>query len=153
MTPSDCRSCSAPRIVVPVDLLRTSVGGDVTLGDSDFGVSVGGAVVGGSLSVTGTSRDALIGATSDGSADQWGNTVGGDLVLTGNTATLQVAGTTVGFVDLVGHPSACPSDRLAVEQASRIGSNVISTLGGSGGVPPGLDRALGLAALRHLPSF
>ncbi|MDF2847432.1 MAG: hypothetical protein K0R97_1414 [Oerskovia sp.] len=78
-----------------VDLLRTSVGGDATLGDSDFGVSVGGAVVGGSLSVTGTSRDALIGANADGTADQWGNTVGGDLVLTGNTANLQVAGTTV----------------------------------------------------------
>ncbi|MEK8226661.1 hypothetical protein NKG05_12055 [Oerskovia sp. M15] len=78
-----------------VDLVRTSVGGDASLGDSDFGVSVGGAVVTGSLTVSGTSRDALIGAKGDGSADQWGNTVGGELVLTGNTANLQVAGTTV----------------------------------------------------------
>lgn len=78
-----------------VDLLRVSVGGDVALADSDFGVSVGGAVVTGGLSVTGTSRDALLGATRDGAADQWGNTVGGDLVLSANTANLQVAGTTV----------------------------------------------------------
>ncbi len=87
-----------------VDLLRTSVTGDVSLADSDYGVSLGGAVVGGSVSVTGSSRDVLIGATTDGAADTWGNTVGGDLVLSGNTANLRVAGTTVlGAIRLAGN--------------------------------------------------
>ncbi|RMI13438.1 hypothetical protein [Cellulomonas triticagri] len=78
-----------------VDLLQTGVGGDVAVADSDWGVTVAGAVVRGSVSVTGSSRDVLVGATADGAADTWGNTIGQDLVLTGNTANLRVAGTTV----------------------------------------------------------
>lgn len=77
-----------------VDLLRTTVDGDITIAGSPWGVSAAGVVTGGSLAVTGSARDVLIGATPDGGADQWGNTVGGDLILSGNTANLQVAGTT-----------------------------------------------------------
>jgi len=90
-----------------VDLLRTSVAGDVSIADSDFGASVAGAVVTGSLSVTGSSRDVLLGATTDGAADQWGNTVGGNLILTENTANLQVSGTTVlGAIQLTANTPA-----------------------------------------------
>ncbi|MEP7764332.1 hypothetical protein [Sanguibacter sp. 25GB23B1] len=90
-----------------VDLLRTSVAGDASIADSPFGATVSGAIVGGSLSVSGSSRDVLVGALADGGLDQWGNTVGRDLVLTGNTANLQVAGTVVvGSIQLDGNTPA-----------------------------------------------
>lgn len=90
-----------------VDVLRTSVEGDLSVDGSDWGVSLAGAVVTGSVTVSGSSHDVLLGATADGGADQWGNTVGGDLTLSGNTANLQVAGTTVlGAVSLDGNDPA-----------------------------------------------
>ncbi|WP_454042400.1 hypothetical protein [Cellulosimicrobium sp. Marseille-Q8652] len=78
-----------------VDLLRTSVHGDATLDGSAYGVSVAGAVVGGTLTVSNGQRDLLVGATADGEADEWGNAVAGDLVLTDNAGNLRVAGTAV----------------------------------------------------------
>ncbi|MGO1294489.1 MAG: hypothetical protein ACTMIE_10240, partial [Cellulosimicrobium funkei] len=78
-----------------VDLLRTSVRGDVTLDGSAFGVTVAGAVVGGTLTVSNGARDLLVGATASGEADEWGNAVAGDLVLSGNAGNLRVAGTAV----------------------------------------------------------
>jgi hypothetical protein len=95
ITGSDIAGGVTTQAATYVDLHQTGVKGDVAIADSDWGVSVAGAVVGGGLSVTGSSRDVLVGATADGAADTWGNTVGGDLTLTGNTANLRVAGTTV----------------------------------------------------------
>ncbi|VTR78189.1 hypothetical protein [Cellulomonas hominis] len=95
ITGSDIAGGVTTQAATYVDLLQTGVKGDVAIDGSDWGVSVAGAVVGGGLAVTGSSRDVLIGATTDGAADTWGNTVGGDLTLTGNTANLRVAGTTV----------------------------------------------------------
>src|SRR5690606_2717545 len=90
-----------------VDVLRTGIEGDLSIDGSGWGVSLAGTVVTGSVVVSGSSRDVLIGATADGGADQWGNTVGGDLTLSGNTANLQVAGTTVlGTVVLDGNDPA-----------------------------------------------
>jgi hypothetical protein len=90
-----------------LDLVRTGVDGDVTIADADFGALVSGAVVGGSVSVTGSSRDVLIGANADGSPGSWGNTIGRDLVLSGNTANLRVAQTTVfGAITLDGNDPA-----------------------------------------------
>jgi hypothetical protein len=95
ITGSDIAGGVTTQAATYVDLLQTGVKGDVAIDGSDWGVNVAGAVVGGGLAVTGSSRDVLIGATTDGAADTWGNTVGGDLTLTGNTANLRVAGTTV----------------------------------------------------------
>jgi len=95
VTGSDITGGLTTQAATYVDLLQTGVGGEVAIADSAWGVDVAGAVVGGSLSVTGSSRDVLVGATADGAAGTWGNTVGGDLVLSGNTANLRVAGTTV----------------------------------------------------------
>jgi len=78
-----------------VDLLRTSVRGDATLDGSAYGVTVAGAVVGGTLTVSNGARDLLVGATAAGEADEWGNAVAGDLVLTDNSGNLRVAGTAV----------------------------------------------------------
>ncbi|MGI6879703.1 hypothetical protein [Microbacterium sp. gxy059] len=78
-----------------VTLLRTSVGADIDLVGSPYGAVVSGAIAAGSLTVTGSSREILIGATADGSPEAWGNTIGGDLVLTDNTGPLRVAGTQV----------------------------------------------------------
>jgi hypothetical protein len=78
-----------------VDLVRTSVQGDVSIDGSAFGVSVSGAIVTGSVSVSGSSRDILIGADADGAADTFANTIGGGLSLTDNTGNLRVAATTV----------------------------------------------------------
>ncbi|GAA2080106.1 hypothetical protein [Microbacterium hatanonis] len=90
-----------------VDLLRTSVDGDVSIDGSDYGVSVYGAIVKGGVSVSGSSRDVLIGADADGVADSFGNTIGGGLSLTGNTANLRVASTTVyGGIALDGNTPA-----------------------------------------------
>ncbi|PJJ65437.1 hypothetical protein [Compostimonas suwonensis] len=79
-----------------VTVLRTTVGTDAEIADSDYGVDVSGAIITGSLSVTGSSRDVLIGATADGAPAQWGNTVGGDVTLAGNSGNLRLAGSTVG---------------------------------------------------------
>lgn len=83
-----------------VDLLRVSIDGDVTIAGAPYGVNVAGVVTNGSLAVTDSGRDVLIGATADGGADTWGNTVGGELVLAGNTGNVHVAGTSAlgGFV-------------------------------------------------------
>ncbi|MFG6444988.1 hypothetical protein ACFXQA_06900 [Microbacterium sp. P07] len=90
-----------------VDVVRTSVGGDVSIDGSDYGVSVGGAVVKGSVTVSGSSRDVLIGADADGAADAFANSIGGDLNLTDNTANLRVAATTVyGALTLDGNTPA-----------------------------------------------
>ncbi|MHC2187090.1 hypothetical protein ACVLV4_002757 [Rathayibacter agropyri] len=78
-----------------VDVDRTSVGGDAVFADSDFGVNVQGAIVGGSLTVSGSSRGVLLGANEDGSSSALGNTVGGDLTLSGNSGNVQLAGATV----------------------------------------------------------
>lgn len=87
-----------------VDLVRTSVVGDVEIGGSDYGVSVSGAIVQGSVTVSGSSRDVLIGATDEGAPDAFGNKIGGSLNLTDNTANLRVAGTTVyGAINLAGN--------------------------------------------------
>ncbi|MFJ6653426.1 hypothetical protein ACIQLJ_11575 [Microbacterium sp. NPDC091313] len=82
-----------------VDLVRTSVDGDVSIDASDYGVSLAGAIVKGSATVSNSSRDVLIGADADGAADAYANTIGGGLTLSGNTANLRVAATTV-FGDL-----------------------------------------------------
>ncbi len=49
----------------------------------------------GDATVSGSSRDVLIGATADGGSDAFANTIGGGLSLTGNSANLRVANTTV----------------------------------------------------------
>lgn len=99
-----------------VDVLRTSINGDLSVADSAYGVSLAGTVVTGSATVSGSSHDILIGATADGGADRWGNTVGGDLTLSGNTGNLQVAGTSVlGGVHLDGNDPAAnfgPGNRV-----------------------------------------
>ncbi len=90
-----------------VDLLRTSVHGDATLDGSAYGVSVAGAVVGGTLTVSNGARDLLVGATAAGEADDWGNSIAGDLVLSGNSGNLRVAGTAVqGTIRLAGNDPA-----------------------------------------------
>ncbi len=90
-----------------VDVVRTSVGGDVSIDGSAWGVSVSGAVVQGDVSVSGSSRDVLLGSDSEGGADAFGNTIGGNLNLTDNTANLRVAGTQVfGTVSLSGNTPA-----------------------------------------------
>jgi len=90
-----------------VDLLRTSVEGDVSIDGSAWGVSVGGAIVKGSVTVSNSSRDVLIGADADGAADAFANSIGGGLSLTGNTANLRVAATTVyGALTLDGNTPA-----------------------------------------------
>lgn len=90
-----------------VDILRTQVSGDLSIADSDWGVSLAGTVVTGSVTISGSSRDVLVGATRDGGADRWGNTIGGDLTLVDNTANLQVAGATVlGTIVLDGNDPA-----------------------------------------------
>lgn len=86
------------------DLVRTSVGGDVAIDGSAWGVTVAGAIVTGSVTVSGSGRDVLLGANADGTADSFGNTIGGGLTLSGNTANLRVAGTTVlGAITLTGN--------------------------------------------------
>lgn len=87
ITGSDIAGGVTTQAATYVDLLQTGVKGDVAIDGSDWGVNVAGAVVGGGLAVTGSSRDVLIGATTDGAADTWGNTVGGDLTLTATPRT------------------------------------------------------------------
>ncbi|TQJ31163.1 hypothetical protein [Microbacterium sp. SLBN-146] len=121
-----------------VDLIRTSVVGDVDIQDSDFGVSVSGAIVQGSMSVSGSSRDVLIGADSDGGADAFGNKIGGDLSLTDNTANLRVAGTTVyGAIALSGN------DPVAAFGAGNAAGSVTGDFTGDApGTPPAGDQSI-----------
>jgi hypothetical protein len=121
-----------------VDLVRTSVVGDVDIQDSDFGVTVSGAIVQGSVSVSGSSRDVLIGATADGGADAFGNKIGGDLTLTDNTANLRVAGTTVyGAVTLSGN------DPVAAFGAGNAAGSVTGDFTGDApGTPPAGDQSI-----------
>lgn len=115
------------------DLLQVGVKGDVAVDGAAFGASVQGAVVGGSLTVSGSSRDVLVGATADGAADTWGNQVSGDLVLRDNTANLQVAGTKVlGAIALDNN-----------DPAANFGPGVVagSVSGDHGGETPGTPAA------------
>ncbi|KAA9107987.1 hypothetical protein [Microbacterium rhizomatis] len=87
-----------------VDLVRTSVAQDVVIDGSAFGVTVAGAIVQGSVTVSHGGRDVLVGANPDGSADAFGNSIGGDLTLSDNAANLRVAGTNVhGVIALAGN--------------------------------------------------
>lgn len=121
-----------------VDLVRTSVVGDVDIQDSDFGVTVSGAIVQGSVSVSGSSRDVLIGATADGGADAFGNKIGGGLSLTDNTANLRVAGTTVyGAITLSGN------DPVAAFGAGNAAGSVTGDFTGDApGTPPAGDQSI-----------
>lgn len=121
-----------------VDLIRTSVVGDVDIQDSDFGVSVSGAIVQGSVSVSGSSRDVLIGADSDGAADAFGNKIGGGLSLTDNTANLRVAGTTV-----YGAITLANNDPLAAFGAGNAAGSVTGDFTGDApGTPPAGDQSI-----------
>lgn len=121
-----------------VDLVRTSVVGDVDIQDSDFGVTVTGAIVQGSVSVSGSSRDVLIGADSDGGADAFGNKIGGDLSLTDNTANLRVAGTTVyGAIALSGNDPVA-----AFGTGNAAGSVTGDFTGDAPGTPPAGDQSI-----------
>jgi len=92
-----------------VQLLRTSVTGNADLVGSPFGTVVSGAIVKGTLTVDGSQREALIGATADGEPEAWGNQIDGDLVLTGNSGNTRVAGTNV-----TGTINATGNDAVAV---------------------------------------
>ncbi|MWC00426.1 hypothetical protein [Agromyces seonyuensis] len=90
-----------------VDVVRTSVVGDVSIDGSPWGVSVSGAIVQGDVTVSGSSHDLLIGADAEGGQDAFGNSIAGNLNLTGNSGNLQVAGTTVlGSIVLSGNTPA-----------------------------------------------
>lgn len=87
-----------------VDVVRTSVVGDVSIDGSPWGVSIAGAIVQGGVTVSGSARDVLIGADVAGGPDAFANTIGGDLVLSDNSANLRVAATTVhGAIELSGN--------------------------------------------------
>lgn len=104
---STVRGSLVTRAASYVDVLRTSVGADMSIAGSAYGASLAGAIVKGSVTVSGSSRDVLIGADANGAADAFSNTIGGDLVLRGNTANLRVAGTTVrGALTLDGNTPA-----------------------------------------------
>jgi hypothetical protein len=121
-----------------VDLLRTSVEGDVSIDGSDWGVSVGGAIVKGSVTVSGSSRDVLIGADADGAADAFANTIGGGLTLSGNTANLRVAATTVyGALALDGNTPAA-----ALGAGVTAGSVTGDYTGDAPGAPAGGDQSI-----------
>ena len=78
-----------------VQVVRSSVTGDVEVSDSPYGATISGAIVSGSVSVDGSGRDVLVGAQADGSAEAWGNEIGGNLSLTNNAANVRVANTHV----------------------------------------------------------
>lgn len=121
-----------------VDLVRTSVTGEVSIDGSAFGVTVAGAIVSGSVSVSGSSRDVLIGANADGTADAFGNTIGGGLTLSDNTANLRVAGTSVfGALTLSGNDPVA-----ALGAGNTAGSLVGDHTGDAPGTPPAGDQAI-----------
>ncbi|WP_394553040.1 hypothetical protein ACDF64_01630 [Agromyces sp. MMS24-JH15] len=130
-----------------VDVIRTSVVGDVSIDGSNWGVSVLGAIVQGDVTVSGSSRDVLIGATAGGGADAFGNTIGGDLVLTGNTANLQVASTTVqGAIELA------DNDPAATFGAGVAASSVTGAFTGTpAGQPAAGDQAIAVTVPAQAP--
>ncbi|MFF2371889.1 hypothetical protein [Agromyces sp. NPDC058110] len=121
-----------------VDVVRTSVVGDVSIDGSPWGVSIAGAIVQGSVTVSGSARDVLIGADADGAADAFGNTIGGDLVLSDNSANLRVAATTVhGTIELSGNtPPAAFGSGVAA------GDVVGDFTGTAPGAPAAGDQAI-----------
>lgn len=121
-----------------VDLVRTSVDGDVSVDGSGWGVSLTGAIVKGDVAVSNSSRDVLIGATADGEADAFANTVGGGLSLTGNTANLRVAATTVyGALSLEGNSPAA-----ALGAGVRAASTTGDYTGDEPAAPPAGDQSI-----------
>jgi len=121
-----------------VDIVRTSVGADVSVDGSGWGVSMTGAVVKGDVAVSGSSRDVLIGATADGGSDAFANSIGGGLSLTGNTANLRVANTTVfGALALDGNSPAA-----AFGAGVRAGSTTGDYTGEAPTAPPTGDQSI-----------
>ncbi|MFF0909495.1 hypothetical protein ACFWZW_02260 [Microbacterium enclense] len=121
-----------------VDLVRTSVDQDVSIDGSAWGVSLTGAIVAGDVSVNGSGRDVLIGATADGGADAFANTIGGGLTLSGNTANLRVAATTVyGALALDGNTPAA-----AFGTGVRAGSTTGDYTGEAPTAPPAGDQSI-----------
>lgn len=121
-----------------VDVVRSSVGGDVSIDRSAWGVSMTGAIVKGDVTVSGSSRDVLIGATADGGSDAFANSIGGGLSLTGNSANLRVANTTVyGAVALDGNTPAA-----AFGTGVRAGSTTGDYTGEAPTAPPAGDQSI-----------
>ena len=121
-----------------VDVVRTSVGADVSVDGSGWGVSMTGAVVKGDVTVSGSSRDVLIGATADGGSDAFANSIGGGLSLTGNSANLRVANTTVyGALALDGNSPAA-----AFGAGVRAGSTTGDYTGEAPTAPPAGDQSI-----------
>lgn len=121
-----------------VQLLRTSVTGNADLVGSPFGTVVSGAIVKGTLTVDGSQREALIGATADGEPEAWGNQIDGDLVLTGNSGNTRVAGTNV-----TGTISATGNDAVAVFGAGNTAAAVEGEHEGEDpGEPGGGDQSI-----------
>ncbi|SFR84762.1 hypothetical protein SAMN05428970_3052 [Agromyces sp. CF514] len=130
-----------------VDLVRTSVVGDVSIDGSPWGVSIAGAIVQGSVTVSGSARDVLIGADADGAADAFGNSIGGDLVLSDNSANLRVAATTVhGTIELSGNtPLAAFGTGVAA------GDVVGDYTGTAPGAPAAGDQAIAVTVPAQAP--
>lgn len=121
-----------------VDLVRTSVDGDVSVDGSGWGVSLTGAIVKGDVAVSNSARDVLVGATADGEADAFANTIGGGLSLTGNNANLRVAATTVyGALTLDGN-----SPVAALGGGVRAGSTTGDYTGDEPAAPPAGDQSI-----------
>ncbi|MDU0367267.1 hypothetical protein RWH45_08560 [Microbacterium sp. KSW4-17] len=121
-----------------VDIVRTSVGADVSVDGSAWGVSVSGAIVKGDVTVAGSGRDVLIGATADGGVDAFANTIGGGLSLTGNNANLRVAATTVyGALALDGNSPAA-----AFGEGVRAGTTSGDYTGTAPAEPPAGDQSI-----------
>ncbi len=121
-----------------VDLIRTSVQGEVSLDGSAYGVSVAGAIVTGSVTVSGGGRDILIGADADGAADTFANSIGGGLNLTDNVGNLRVAATTVyGALTLANNSPAA-----ALGSGVTAGSVTGEYTGNAPGTPPEGDQSI-----------
>ncbi|MCG7417764.1 hypothetical protein MHY30_09665 [Microbacterium sp. ACRRU] len=121
-----------------VDLVRTSVDGDVSVDGSGWGVSLTGAIVKGDVAVSNSARDVLVGATADGEADAFANTIGGGLSMTGNNANLRVAATTVyGALTLDGN-----SPVAALGGGVRAGSTTGDYTGDEPAAPPAGDQSI-----------
>jgi len=130
-----------------IDLVRTSVVGDVDITDADYGVTVAGAIVQGNVSVSGSSRDVLIGSDADGGRDAFGNKIGGGLSLTDNTANLRVAGTTVfGEITLAGN------DPIAAFGAGNAAAGTNGDFTGeTPGTPPAGDLSVAITVPQQAP--